>query len=592
MKTSLKYFMWGYQQLFQYSIQYYAKTIFQELSNNIEPSVFLLGILRRPAEGYYPICIEPEECGIDVESFKEVDKLADSIHNNDPRKNVMHTNEHQHKRYHEDLKVECLRNAIKQLVDKNFEGKGKISFISRPVIFENYEIFLVLQFDEEIYRKFYSLTKSVVKDNEVTTTTIRRSLIDALVYFYLEEVRDCLYRPRPGVYFDEIKTSVKDILRIAAENFVNTAVSAANGSRETYDLFDICNYISSLNYEGGPSIGKLLICKEEHPNINIRIRLTKPIQLKDRKKVRKLLEIASDKLYLYTNGDYIVGFAELKGQYNSSDENLFIINFIGAHKWELIHDIHKMMAVEYNNPVIPKSKIDLTNFNTTLKRIFSVISDNNTNSLREIVDSATEQKHGTLIVISNKAKEEAKRLENQSTNIESVVLDRELVKSITSIDGAIILDTQGVCHCMGVILDGVASLNGNSARGARYNSAIRYVDGHKGECVAIIISEDGMVDLYPQLRPQIRKIDIKNYLELLRRDVELEKVDYDKFRTIMNWFEAHEFYLSKEVCEEINKLKKEFNSKLDMEVGAIYIQYRDYKPNSEMDDSYFLPEER
>ena len=162
---------------------------------------------------------------------------------------------------------------------------------------------------------------------------------------------------------------------------------------------------------------------------------------------------------------------------------------------------------------------------------------------------------------------------------------------MTAVDnGAVILDTHCMCHAIGVILDGLASSNGTSARGARYNSAIRYVDGHEGECAAIIISEDGMVDLYPQLKPQIKKSELEEYLAQLRYEVGLDKVDYDKFRPIMNWFDEHEFYLSGELCNEINELKKEFCSKLNMEVGAIYVQYGDYEPNSEMNDSYFLKE--
>ena len=549
-----------------------------------------MGILRKSVEGYHPICIEPEECGIEVDSFKNVDILASEIHDADPRKNILNTDVHHHERFQEYLKNDCLQKAVKQLVDKNFKGKGKVSFVSYSVMLDNYEIFLILQFNEKDYNKFYFLNRSEVKIHDLRTANVRKSLIDALVYDYLNESKDPLYKPRPGVYFDEIKTDIKEILRIAAKNFVGTAIPAASNSTGTYDLFDICNYISSLKYEGDSTIGKLIICKEDHPNINVLLRLTNPIQLRDHRKVRKLLEIASDNLHLYTNGDQIIGFAELKGQYNSSDENLFIVNFTGPHKWELIHDLHTMMIVEYTNPSLPILKIDKLIFYSTLKRIFNDISNDNLDSLWSVVISATEQKHGTLIIISNNARNEVKRLENQSTNIEPLLPDEKIIKSITSIDGAVILDTYCVCHAIGVILDGLASSNGTSARGARYNSAIRYVDGHEGECAAIIISEDGMVDFYPQLNPQIKKSELEECLAQLRYEVGLDKVDYDKFRPIMNWFNEHEFYLSGEICDEINELKKEFFSKLNMEVGAFYIQYRDYEPNSEMNDSYFFEE--
>jgi hypothetical protein len=46
--------------------------------------------------------------------------------------------------------------------------------------------------------------------------------------------------------------------------------------------------------------------------------------------------------------------------------------------------------------------------------------------------------------------------------------------ALTDIDGAVRLDVQGICHAIGVILDGRVSeqgtLVGNRGRGARYNS--------------------------------------------------------------------------------------------------------------------------
>jgi hypothetical protein len=46
-----------------------------------------------------------------------------------------------------------------------------------------------------------------------------------------------------------------------------------------------------------------------------------------------------------------------------------------------------------------------------------------------------------------------------------------------------------------VILDGKASGRGTSTRGARYNSAIRYVETSPYPCLAIVVSEDGMVNI-------------------------------------------------------------------------------------------------
>ena len=68
------------------------------------------------------------------------------------------------------------------------------------------------------------------------------------------------------------------------------------------------------------------------------------------------------------------------------------------------------------------------------------------------------------------------------------------------VDGAILVDPTGTCHAVGVILDGYASGKGDSSRGARFNSAVRYHETQSGECLVIIVSEDGMIDLIPRLR--------------------------------------------------------------------------------------------
>lgn len=81
------------------------------------------------------------------------------------------------------------------------------------------------------------------------------------------------------------------------------------------------------------------------------------------------------------------------------------------------------------------------------------------------------------------------------------------MSGIASIDGAIIADIDGRFHVVGAILDGESVVEGNSGRGARYNSLVNYVNWiykkytdtsekiQKAWCFAVVLSEDGMVDL-------------------------------------------------------------------------------------------------
>lgn len=121
--------------------------------------------------------------------------------------------------------------------------------------------------------------------------------------------------------------------------------------------------------------------------------------------------------------------------------------------------------------------------------------------LNSLCQDSSQQRHGTMIVISSEAAKEAERLEGQSTRIIPRPIDeKELTRLCSGIDGAILVDPTGICHAIGVILDGMAVEGGTRARGARYNSAVRYVafckqKGHR--VLAVVFSEDRTIDFIP-----------------------------------------------------------------------------------------------
>lgn len=76
--------------------------------------------------------------------------------------------------------------------------------------------------------------------------------------------------------------------------------------------------------------------------------------------------------------------------------------------------------------------------------------------------------------------DEASRLEESGISITPIDISTGmLVEEITSIDGALICDVDGICYSIGTILDGIKSERTDSSRGARYNSAIRYIEKQK-----------------------------------------------------------------------------------------------------------------
>ena len=583
MVDKIKYYMWGFQRHYRWNLEFYAKKVFKELSNELVPSVFLLGILRENTPSN-PICIEPEECGISVSAFEKVDELAKGIHDKDPRKNTMHIGPaHVHENYHENLKTECLVKAVRQIVDSRF--KDKTSFVSRPVRVNKYDVLVVFQFNKSVYNKFNTL-----KGNGYG------SLVEAAINVFLSKMIKPLYEPnqdrKSWSFFDE---DVKDILRLAADNFIGTASYAGtgghSGGKPSFNaagfLFDIANYISSLKYEGGSSSGNLVIAKDKHPNVELEIRFGDTIPLESNRILRKILEISSKGLFLYTDGHHILGVGKFKGEYDSTKEDLFEIIFLGEQKWRFVHGKTVLMEVEDGNPSLPKPDLDKSKFYSTLRRIFQ-IDDSSIEKHWEMISWAIKKKHGALIIISKDAKKESERLKNQAILINPIKPNKETIKSIISIDGAVLFDECGYCHSIGVILDGKASNNTTPSRGARYNSAVTYIDNNKNKAIAVILSQDGMVDLYPDLMPQVRKKEILLKLEELKKESEKEKTDYDKYQPILNWFDEHKFYLQKDICEMLNKLKKELDKKKVTEISRAYLIIPDFEPNTEMDESYFF----
>lgn len=131
------------------------------------------------------------------------------------------------------------------------------------------------------------------------------------------------------------------------------------------------------------------------------------------------------------------------------------------------------------------------------------LTEEKLNMLERVIEAAARQRHGTIMIIGNPEmiEAESERLCNAkvATGINTVNLyeKSELISYITSIDGAVLMDTDCRCRCIGAILDGDAVTRGSPARGARYNSTVNYINRRAQldeYFVGIVVSEDGTVD--------------------------------------------------------------------------------------------------
>ncbi|MCM1988724.1 tetratricopeptide repeat protein [Oceanirhabdus seepicola] len=389
---------------------------------------------------------------------------------------------------------------------------------------------------------------------------------------------------------DDIIHKEKDYLRSLTKDFSQEIFkSIASSKKGISDLFDKLNYISALKYEGESVSAKLLLMnKDKHSeNVKFHIQFDEEIEFADERKIRKILETSDENVYLIGDQNNIYGLGTLENMsiIKNEENNILVIDFYdrfeykiklgkveskritvdGNKPYEQINLYMKernILNVVYGQPILREGEFSKEDLREKLEEVFGDVGYSK-DKLLKIISYAKEQKHGTTVVIttSELAEIEIEKLKNQSTKIKKKFLiekdedlSKKIIESITSIDGAIIIDTKGVCYGMGVILDGLAvEEKGKSSRGARYNSAIRYANKGdlNGKCLVVVISEDGMIDI------------------IYKDEREREKKVNNLINEIKQLYEGKKYSDALKIVEDALSLDKK-NAKLYHIKGAIY----------------------
>ena len=582
--NTLKYFMWGYQPHFRISAQNAAERIFKQLDKKFEPNVFLIGILNKAVEGYHPICVEPEDCGYNPEIFSDINQIAENLEKLDEDRNIFHTDSNVHQSYLRLIKLRALKNAVEKILNTEYMLSKKTSFCSMPVEVENYLVFTVLQLSEDVINSHYSLYKTKFENR----FSITRSLIDSVISEYLSACSKALNRPSPGANLNIIERDAQEIIRSAGKNFMYTVSSVGKNFDGLHGLYEACVSISALKYEGVEGVGSLIIARKNHPNIKLITFFKKPISITNPRAVRKLLELCDLENSLISDSAFIYGIGRMEGYYNMKEEDVFHVHFTNHYCWRLDYLNNPLMDVNYGQPSLPQIQLDRSKFFNDLKRIFKGIETEKIDDIWRLFCEAISHKQGTIIIITEGAEEESHRLMNQCIRIEPKTITPAEVKTFTKIDGALLINTDCTCYAIGVILDGLATFKCDPSRGSRFNSVIRYIESCAFPSIALIISEDGYVNLIPDLFPQIKKSDITKTINVLHDINKKSVIEVKEFNKTMDWLDNHRFYLLPEMCDEINKLENEITQKIDPTMSRIV--WRKFDPNSEMNASYFVAE--
>ncbi|WP_310392731.1 diadenylate cyclase [Hymenobacter sp.] len=481
--------LWPHQTRYRELAQRLAQDLFDALDDDLKPLVVLLAL---PIDGAQPArCLEPADCELPPERFDAAVARGRAIQRATPwpypeRDDVPPA---VLRRKHEAIGV---RAAVQEILDELDEHAPHQHLAGWPVTIVDAFVVTVVRVQRKPLRAYPSL-----RPHRFYTDgrALAPSLLVAALYRFNDESVKALTDPEPGAGLINRPREFEEILRAAGKTFLDTPAQALGLDPATVKLFATCNTISSLRYEGAEGVGKLLLARRGHPNIEEIFALTCPTELTDYRAVRKLLEMTTPDVHLLADGENVYALGRHTGHYDPVREDLFVISFVTHYAWELQHAGHVLLRSHYGLPGVPRTRLSRTRFRRDLKRTFGLTDAPKVDKLWDVVLEASRQKHGTMLVISTEALAEADRLKLQCTLIEPVPLTPLITRLITSIDGAVLLDPEGYCYSIGVILDGRASGNGNAARGARYNSAVRYVESSAHPCLAVVVSEDGLVDV-------------------------------------------------------------------------------------------------
>lgn len=575
-------FMWGFQPHFRTQVEWTFQRAIGELGREVDPEVFLIGFLLERRKGN-AICVEPEDGPIDPSELVGVAARADAIYDEDPESKMRHSDARTHDLYHGGLRDRARSTAIREVL----EAKLGLHFVvAAPSTVADFRVFTCVGLPVEAVDTYPALTRKKVSDDD--RIVVSRSLLEAGLRVLAAESSRALIELDAGSAIGSFVTP-GEVARIAGERLAVDAAYRADDNEPSTEIFEAVNKLATTSYERRVGVGRLILARRDAPGVDRAVILKQPVRLRDTRTLRKLLEVSSrGRRSVLIDGRVAYGLGTIQDAYDPLTESVFEIVVSGPGTWDLRHAGVPLMAVSYGAPHLPVERLQRSQFEDTATRVFAPVGGCDTARLWDLAMAAAEAEHGTMLVVSADAASEAARLESQALVVEHLDAEPDLVAQLSKIDGAILLDSHGGLDVAGVILDGIAGDQGDRARGARFNSAVRYLDTVDIPTVIVLVSEDGMLDLMPRLRPRIHRGEIAAMIDELRSASAIEPVSPKHFFKAFRRVEAAGFYLNAEQCEEANRLAVEHWDRRRAAGATIWTSERPLRPDPSMSDEYLL----
>lgn len=571
-------FMWGYQDSYRIHIRSLARKVLKQLGAPAEAEVLLVGARKPGSTNRNPVCVEPEDGKWPLALFDGLLDAVESTYDNHDMQNVSYGDDASMRDKPEWMRRDSVRTSVGKALQA-FDAANDVTSLCGAVrrVGEFY-VTTVVQIPNTTFAQFPPLPDRPAEDRRQGYGY--RSLIHAAMYAVLHEATEELHNPDPGRFtYGSIRTA-EEVIRVGAQNFLHTPGLSIEQQYFDNDLFDSLNLVASLMYEGAKGVGDLILVNPENECVEFLARFSDRVPFREPRWVRKVLQMATTGVGIIADSRHIYGLGKLKDSHDAhAAQDAFTAAFIDHYHWELRCGDQILLRSHYGVPSLPQEPFDKVAFLANYARLFPSTSPKDALHLWDLLLVQMRQDHGSMIVVAEDAVSEAHRLGRQGTRIEPTRLTESLLESVSGIDGTILLAPDGVCHAVGIILDGEATDQCTPSRGSRYNSGIRYVQTGQARRLAIVVSDDRTVDIIPQIRRLISRSRIEQHVATF------EAATLDNYHDARNWLDVHRFYVNADQCNRINRTIARLDA-APKEVGLIYLGTDHFEIHPEMDDSY------
>ena len=567
-KTVIDQFMWSFQQHFRHSVEYGTKIALASIGLPEEARAVLVGFATSD-DARHGVCIEPEDGPLNTGHLSAVSERTLELFRTDPDSRIHYSHAELGAQRRLDLYRRRRADAVVEAIDVSGVFDGLRFFASESAPIGDYEVHSCVGVPAGEFDLLPALDGPVVD-----RIYVGRSLQH-------EVIAECLRRADRALYTPDTRRGLtrlgptENIVRAAAVRLTDGMVCRAGGIPT--DLFHAVNEFTSLSYERAAAGGQLTIVHHQEVDDRAKVRFLRPVSVHDSRIMRKLLELSNESTPVITDGRYVYGLGTPEPAHDAAE-----IRVRDRAEWELSVDSETLMRVSYGQAKLPRPPLTRRKFDDIAQRTLgSVDSDR----IWPIVEAARSSGHGTILVVSNNPEQEATRLGGQAVPVRPEWLAAEDIARFGLVDGAILLGPDGRCHAFGVILDGKATGHGDPARGSRLNSAVRYQKTYP-DTLLVVISDDGPVDLVPDLKPKVHRDQIEASVQAFCNACEADPHDGEQFTRTHDKVEKLAFYLNDNQCQRVNQAHEQ-EMRRRLEAGGIAAYRSPLRPNPEMDESYF-----